>query len=76
VTRSAILLWCVASGVVMGLIAGVGALAALTLAAHVVPGLPERLVDRLRAPAVLVLLGVVPFVAAVLGYLEGRAKLP
>jgi predicted alpha/beta hydrolase len=69
------LLWSAASGLVVGLLAGVALLALLTLFVNVVPGLSERLIERLRAPVVLLLLLVVPVVGAVLGYLEGRAKL-
>jgi hypothetical protein len=64
------------TGLVVGVIAGVGLLALLTLAVNVVPGIPERVVERLRLPVVALLLGVVPLAAALLGYLEGRAKLP
>jgi hypothetical protein len=70
------LLWSAATGLVMGLLAGVGGLALLTLAANVVPGIPERLVERLRLPVLIVLLACVPLAGAVLGFLEGRGKLP
>jgi hypothetical protein len=70
------LLWSAATGLVMGLIAGVLLLAILTLAAKLLRGIPERVAERLRLPVVALLLGVLPLVAAVLGYLEGRAKLP
>jgi hypothetical protein len=76
VTRASMLLWSAATGLVMGLIAGVGLLALLTLAANLIPGIPERVVERLRLPVLVLLLGVVPVVAALLGYMEGRAKLP
>jgi len=76
VTRVAMLLQSALTGLVVGLIAGVGLLAVLTLAVNVVPGVPGRVVERLRLPAVALLLGVVPLAAAVVGYLEGRAKLP
>jgi hypothetical protein len=76
VTRTSMLLWSAVTGLVVGLIVGVGVLALLTLAASVLPGIPERLVERLRLPVLALLLGVVPLVAALLGYLEGRAKLP
>jgi len=76
VTRASMLLHSALTGLIMGLIAGVGLLALLTLAVNLVPGVPERLVERLRVPAVAVLLGLIPLVAALLGYLEGRAKLP
>lgn len=75
-TRASMLLWSALTGLVMGLLAGVTLLALVTLVVNVVPGISERLVDRLRAPVLVVLLAVIPFVAAVLGYLEGRAKLP
>jgi hypothetical protein len=69
------LVWSAMSGLVVGLIAGVALLALVTLVVHVVPGLSARLVERLRTPVMIVLLVVVPLVGAVLGYLEGRAKL-
>jgi hypothetical protein len=70
------LLWSAGTGLVMGLLAGIGVLALLTLAANVVPGIPERLVERLRLPVLIVLLACLPLAGAVLGFLEGRAKLP
>jgi hypothetical protein len=70
------LLWSAASGLIVGLLIGVGALAALTLAVHLMPGISERLIDRLRAPVLVLLLGVLPVMGAMIGYLEGRAKLP
>ena len=75
-TRTAMLLWSAATGLAIGLVTGVGVLALLTLVVNIVPGVPERLVGRLRVPVLALLLGGIPLVAAVLGYLEGRAKLP
>lgn len=63
------------SGLVVGLITGIALLAFLTLLVNVIPGVPGRVVDRLRAPVMILLLLVVPVIAAVFGYLEGRAKL-
>jgi hypothetical protein len=74
-TRASMLLWSAASGLVVGVLAGVGMLAVLTLIAHVVPGVSERLIDRLRVPVIVLLLVILPLIAAFLGYLEGRAKL-
>lgn len=74
-TRTSVLLWSAASGFVIGLLAGLLALAALVIAVNVLPGVPERLVTRMRTPALVALLGVLPIAGAVLGYLEGRAKL-
>jgi hypothetical protein len=69
------LVWSAASGLVVGLLAGIALLALLTLLVNVVPGLSARLIERLRGPAMILLLLMVPLVGAVLGYLEGRAKL-
>lgn len=74
-TRGTILLWSAASGFVVGLLAGVAGLALATLVVHLVPGLSDRLVERMRNPALVLLLAIVPLVGALLGYLEGRAKL-
>jgi hypothetical protein len=74
-TRTAMLLWSAASGLVVGLLAGVGLLALVTLVVNVVPGIPERFVDRMRAPVLVLLLLAVPLLAALLGYLEGRTKI-
>jgi hypothetical protein len=74
-TRTGILLWSAASGLIVGLLAGIGLVALLTLAVHIVPGIPDRLVERFRVPLLLLLLLALPLVAAMLGYLEGRAKL-
>jgi hypothetical protein len=73
-TRAAMLLWSAASGLVVGLLAGVGLFALVTLAVNVVPGIPARLVDRMRVPVLVLLLVGLPLIGAVLGYLEGRAK--
>jgi hypothetical protein len=73
-TRAAMLLWSAASGFIVGLLLGLALLALVTLAVNVVPIIPQRAVDRLRVPVLTALLVVVPLVAAVLGYLEGRAK--
>jgi hypothetical protein len=75
-TRAQMLLSSAATGLIVGVLLGVAALAALTLLAQVVPGIPERLVERLRAPTMVVLLAVLPVAGAILGYVEGRAKLP
>jgi hypothetical protein len=69
------LLWSAASGFIVGLLLGVALLALVTLVVSVVPAIPERVVDRLRVPVVAALLVLVPLLAAVLGYLEGRAKM-
>lgn len=74
-TRTGMLLWSAASGAIVGLLIGVLLLALVTLCVHVIPGIPERLVERLRVPTIVLLLAVIPLVAGILGYIEGRAKL-
>jgi hypothetical protein len=70
------LLWSAASGLVIGILAGVALLAVIALVVNLIPGISERFIDRLRVPVLVLLLGVVPLLSAALGYLEGRAKLP
>lgn len=74
-TRAAMLLWSAASGFVVGLLGGVALLALVTLVVNVLPGISERFVDRMRVPVLVLLLVLVPLAAAIIGYLEGRAKL-
>jgi hypothetical protein len=69
------LLWSAASGFLVGLMIGVLVLAFVTLAVHVVPGISERIVARLRMPVLVLLLLLVPVIGGLLGYLEGRTKL-
>ena len=73
-TRTSVLFWSAASGFVVGLLAGVSALALVTLIVNLVPGVPARLVDRLRLPVIGLLLLGLPLAGAILGYLEGRGK--
>jgi hypothetical protein len=73
-TRAQMLASATLSGLAMGLIGGVLVTAALVLVAQLTPR-PARLVDRLRVPVLILLLVGAPLVGAVLGYLEGRAKL-
>lgn len=61
-------------GAIIGLFGGIAVLAVLVIAREV--GLvPERFAARYQAAALVALLLVVPLVGAVLGFLEGRAKL-
>lgn len=72
--RLGILLWSSFSGALLGTFVGVLALAALVLAASVLPPL-QRAGERIRPAVLIFLLVIVPLVSGVLGYLEGRAKL-
>lgn len=73
-TRLSVLLWSALSGAVMGVIGGALLLGVLTIVAALAP-VPLRLVERVRLPIVLACLVALPAVMAVLGWLEGRAKL-
>lgn len=73
-TRLSVLLWSALSGAVMGVIGGALLLGVLTIVAALAP-VPPRLVERVRLPIVLACLVALPAVMAVLGWLEGRAKL-
>ncbi len=73
-TRMSVLLWSALSGAVMGLIGGALLLGVATIVATVIP-MPARFVERVRVPLVVVCLLAIPAVMAVLGWLEGQAKL-
>lgn len=73
-TRLSVLLWSALSGAVMGVIGGALVLGVLTIVASVAP-VPARFVERLRLPVAVACLVAIPAVMAVLGWMEGRAKL-
>ncbi len=73
--RASILAWSAASGLIVGLFAGLLLLGVLALVAVLLPAGLARLVERLRTPALVLCLVVVPVLGAVLGYIEGRLKL-
>lgn len=61
-------------GVLLGIFGGVAVLAVLVIAREL--GLvPARLAERYEGAALILLLVIVPVGGAVLGFLEGRAKL-
>ena len=72
--RLTILLGSSVSGLVLGLFLGLGALALLAFISTMIPA-ASRWAERLRAPALVVMLVLLPLAGALLGYLEGRAKL-
>lgn len=72
--RFTILFGSTVSGLVLGVFVGLGALALLAALATFVP-LAARWADRLRAPVLVATLVLLPLAGAVLGWLEGRAKL-
>lgn len=61
-------------GIIIGLFGGLAVLAVIVIAREL--GLvPVRIAERYRTAALVVLLVGVPLAGAVLGFLEGRAKL-
>ena len=63
------------SGLVVGLMLGAIAFGALAIVAELLPAGLGRVIERLRTPAMVACLVLVPLAAAALGYLEGRLKL-
>ena len=72
--RLTILFGSTLSGLVLGLFLGLGALAILAFISTMIPA-ASRWAERLRAPALVLTLVLHPLAGALLGYLEGRAKL-
>ena len=72
--RLTILVGSTLSGLVLGLFVGLGLLALLAFLGTSVPTL-ARAAERLRVTALVATLVVIPLAGAVLGWLEGRAKL-
>jgi hypothetical protein len=73
--RATILVWSAVSGLLLGLFAGAALLGILAVGAALLPAGLTRFAERVRTPAVVVCLVVVPMVGAAIGYLEGRLKL-
>jgi hypothetical protein len=72
--RASILLWSTASGLILGLFIDATLLGVALLLSALVPSVTARLHHRWFAVLAVGLLTVVPFLLAVLGYLEGRLK--
>ena len=72
--RSTILVWSTVSGLVLGSLCGLALLVLFVLLAGLAPA-DARWVARLRVPALVLTLGLLPALGGILGYLEGRAKL-
>lgn len=64
-----------ATGIIIGAGVGLVLLALLVLAWHALPPAWARALERLRVPVILLCLVVIPVVAGVLGWMEGRLKL-
>lgn len=74
-TRASVLLWSVGSGVILGLILDALIFGAWMIASNFLPGLSPRVLPRWATLTSLVALSLIPIVAGLIGYLEGRLKL-
>jgi hypothetical protein len=72
--RTSILLWSTASGVILGLFIDATLIGVALLLSTVIPSVFTRFHSRWATIAVAVVLGTIPIILAVLGYLEGQLK--
>jgi hypothetical protein len=73
--RSSILLHSALAGLAIGLLGGLMLLSLLAVGSEILPAELARRSARLRAPVLALCLGLIPFLGAVIGWLEGRLKL-
>ena len=73
--RASILFWSTASGLVLGLFAGILLFAVPVIAAELASGVIPRMGPRGRLVLAVVSFAVIPLAGAILGLLEGRLKL-
>jgi hypothetical protein len=73
--RASILFWSAASGLVLGLFAGVLLFAVPVIAGELAGGIVPRLSARGRLALAVISFAVIPLAGAILGLLEGRLKL-
>ena len=74
-TRASVLLWSAGSGVLLGLILDALIFGAWMVASNFLPALSPRLLPRWATLTSLAALSLIPVVAGLIGYLEGRLKL-
>ena len=74
-TRASVLLWSAGSGVILGLIIDALIFGAWMIASSFLPALSPRALPRWATLTSVVALSLIPVVAGVIGYLEGRLKL-
>lgn len=73
--KATILGWSAASGLVLGLIAGLLLFALAVVGGELLVGIVPRLAGRTRAALAIFSFVLLPLAGAVLGWLEGRLKL-
>ena len=73
--KATVLGWSAASGLVLGLIAGLLLFAMAVVGGELLVGILPRLAGRTRAALAIFSFVLLPLAGAVLGWLEGRLKL-
>ena len=73
--RASILFWSAGSGILLGLILDALIFGAWMIAANFLPALSPRSLPRWATLMSLIALSLIPIVAGLIGYLEGRLKL-
>jgi hypothetical protein len=74
-SRASILLWSAGSGVLLGLILDALIFGAWMVASNFLPAISPRALPRWATLVSVVALSLVPVLAGLIGYLEGRLKL-
>ena len=72
--RASILLWSIASGLILGLFVDATLIGLALLLSTVLPDISARLNHRWLTISIVVVLAAIPLALAVLGYLEGELK--
>jgi hypothetical protein len=74
-SRASVLLWSAGSGVLLGLILDALIFGAWMVASNFLPALSPRNLPRWATLTSIAALSMIPVVAGLIGYLEGRLKL-
>ena len=74
-TRASVLFWSAGSGILLGLILDALIFGAWMVASNFLPALSARSLPRWASLMSLAALSLIPIVAGLIGYLEGRLKL-
>jgi hypothetical protein len=74
-TRASILLWSAGSGVLLGMILDALIFCAWMITSNFLPALSPRVLPRWATLTSVLALSLIPVLAGLIGYLEGRLKL-
>jgi hypothetical protein len=74
-TRALVLFWSAGSGIVLGLILDALIFGAWMVTSNFIPALSPRVLPRWATLTSIAALSLIPIVAGLIGYLEGRLKL-